>query len=533
MKNILSAFLLILCVTSCQDHTYSSVIRPLEGERWWGGVMNDGNLQPYESLEEFDLGKESRQGATMPFLVSNMGRYVWSDKPFKFSFSDGVLKIRSEYEKVTPVQAGKTLKEAYLKASTKHFPFNSQTPPEEMFTKPQFNSWIEIAVSGITQQVSEEYIDAIAANGFPCGVLMLDGGWMTQHGSMIFNPETFPQPKRMFEKIRYYGYKGILWTSNFISADNRREYLDYRLSYPRKKPLLLESNEYPGEECIVHWWSGKSVTFDLTNPEALNEFADILEKFRKEYGFDGFKFDGGDPDFFRGKAKFHDPEAKECDFTYAYNLLGLHFPFHEFRVGYKTGGMPIVIRLQDIPHTWKGLEDALYNVQTAGLMGYPYTIGDMIGGGLSDSYSPGKPFSHKLFIRSCQTQALMPMMQFSAAPWRVLTPEECEICRKFARLHTSFGDYIMKQVRHAATTGEPIVRTMEYEFPGQGFNRKMPQYMFGPDYLVAPVINEDDCVRIELPEGDWRDDLGETHNGPKILELKDVPLDRLPYFQRL
>ena len=259
MKNILSAFLLILCVTSCQDHTYSSVIRPLEGERWWGGVMNDGNLQPYESLEEFDLGKESRQGATMPFLVSNMGRYVWSDKPFKFSFSDGVLTIRSEYEKITPVQAGKTLKEAYLKASTKHFPFNGQTPPEEMFTKPQFNSWIEIAVSGVTQQVSEEYIDAIAANGFPCGVLMLDGGWMTQHGSMIFNPETFPQPKRMFEKIRYYGYKGILWTSNFISADNRREYLDYRLSYPRKKPLLLESNEYPGEECIVHWWSGKSV----------------------------------------------------------------------------------------------------------------------------------------------------------------------------------------------------------------------------------------------------------------------------------
>ena len=59
------------------------------------------------------------------------------------------------------------------------------------------------------------------------------------------------------------------------------------------------------------------------------------------------------------------------------------------------------------------------------------------------------------------------------------------------------------------------------------------QYMFGPDYLVAPVINEDDCVRIELPEGDWRDDLGETHNGPKILELKDVPLDRLPYFYRL
>ena len=90
----------------------------------------------------------------------------------------------------------------------------------------------------------------------------------------------------------------------------------------------------------------------------------------------------------------------------------------------------------------------------------------------------------------------------------------------------------MEQVKHAAETGEPIVRTMEYEFPGQGFNRRMPQYMFGPDYLVAPVINEDDSIRIELPVGDWLDDLGETHHGPKVIELKEVPLDRLPYFRR-
>ena len=533
MKKYISTFLLIVCVNSCNDYTYNTIIRSIGDEKWWGAIMNDGSLQPYKDLEEFNLENQCRNGATVPFLVSSRGRYVWSERPFRFSFSNGTLKIRSHYEKVLPVQAGNTLKEAYAQASTKHFPFTSQTPPEEMFTKPQFNNWIEVATCGINQRVTEDYIDAIYDNGFPCGVLMIDGGWMIQHGSTIFNPETFPAPKNMFEKIRSYGYKGMLWTSNFISADNRREYLDYRLAGPRKRPLLLESNEYPGEECIVHWWSGKSVTFDLTNPEALKEFADNLEKFRKAYGFDGFKFDGGDPHFFRGKAKFHDPQMKDCDFTYAYNLLGLHFPYHEFRTGYKTRGMPVIMRLQDIPHSWKGLEDVIYNVQTAGLMGYPYTIGDMIGGGLSDSYTPGKPFSHKLFIRSCQAQALMPMMQFSAAPWRVLTTEECNICRRFAELHVSFGDYIMKQVRHAAETGEPIVRTMEYEFSGQGFNRQMPQYMFGPDYLVAPVINEDDSVRIELPTGEWIDDLGETHNGPKVMELKDVPLDRLPYFRRL
>ena len=56
--------------------------------------------------------------------------------------------------------------------------------------------------------------------------------------------------------------------------------------------------------------------------------------------------------------------------------------------------------------------------------------------------------------------------------------------------------------------------------------------MVGPDYLVAPVISEDDSVRIELPDGDWQDDLCEIHHGPKILEIKNVPLERLPYFKR-
>ncbi len=127
----------------------------------------------------------------------------------------------------------------------------------------------------------------------------------------------------------------------------------------------------------------------------------------------------------------------------------------------------------------------------------------------------------------------MPMMQFSMAPWRVLTPEECDICREMALLHVSFSDYIMEQVRHAAKTGEPIVRTMEYEFPGQGFDRRLPQFMLGPDYLVAPVVREDDSVTVELPKGRWKDDQGKVFRGPKVLRLNNVPLERLPYYKKL
>ena len=125
------------------------------------------------------------------------------------------------------------------------------------------------------------------------------------------------------------------------------------------------------------------------------------------------------------------------------------------------------------------------------------------------------------------------MIQFSLAPWRVLTEKECDICRYYANLHVEFGPYIMKLARHAAKTGEPILRSMDWEFPGQGFGDCFTQFMLGGDWLVAPVLTPDDRVTVRLPAGCWRDDLGKLHDGPKTLTLENVPLDRLPRYQRV
>ena len=77
------------------------------------------------------------------------------------------------------------------------------------------------------------------------------------------------------------------------------------------------------------------------------------------------------------------------------------------------------------------------------------------------------------------------------------------------------------------------MRTMEYEFPGCGYTTVNQQFMLGPRYLVAPVTNEDDSKTVYIPEGQWVDDLGQTIVGPKVLELKDIPLDRLPYYEKV
>ena len=223
-----------------------------------------------------------------------------------------------------------------------------------------------------------------------------------------------------------------------------------------------------------------------------------------------------------------------CEFGRAYTLVGTRIPYNEYRSGYGTGGREIVQRLHDQPHTWEAQTNIIVNTITAGLIGYPYVVADMIGGGDCGSYPPDGRYAidEKLFVRSCALQALMPMMQFSLAPWRVLSKENCAICRDYARLHLKFAPYILELAKQTAQTGEPIVRAMDYEFPGQGFDRRMQQFMLGPKYLVAPVVRADDAVTIEIPAGLWKDARGMMVEGPKTLALEHVPLSYLPYFER-
>lgn len=94
------------------------------------------------------------------------------------------------------------------------------------------------------------------------------------------------------------------------------------------------------------------------------------------------------------------------------------------------------------------------------------------------------------------------------------------------------GPYILEQARHAAATGEPIVRAMAYSFPGEGLDEVMDQYMLGERYLVCPVTTPDNQRTVRLPKGKWRDELGKTYKGGRSYTL-DVPLERIPYFEKI
>jgi hypothetical protein len=65
------------------------------GEWWWGGAVADGQLMPFGRFPHrrnlatsAGFMNDDSHGANQsaPLLVSSAGRYVWSDRPFRFAF---------------------------------------------------------------------------------------------------------------------------------------------------------------------------------------------------------------------------------------------------------------------------------------------------------------------------------------------------------------------------------------------------------------------------------------------------------------
>ncbi len=524
-KNLLFVFLSAFCLSLFSQNV--TVIQSAPGEYWWGAVVGYGERMPYvQPIEEFDLSSKNVNNQVVPFLLSNKGRYAWSDYPFTFSVSGDGITIKSAYEKIAVGQAGTTLRDAYLANCQKHFKPSGVLPDTLFFTQPQYNTWIELMYNQNQKDILA-YAQGIVDNGFPPGVLMIDDNWQRYYGNFDFRSEKFPDPQQMVDQLHRMGFKVMVWICPYVSPDSP-EYRELKT-----KEYLIKNQQ--GRPAIFQWWNGQSACYDLTNPSAAAHFVSVLKDMQQKYGIDGFKFDAGDPEAYSvpGLVSYK-KDALSVDHTEAWMKIGLEFPVNEYRAGWKMGGEALVGRLGDKHYSWEAVQSLIPQMVAAGLMGYAYTCPDMIGGGQYRSFinMDATKFDQSLIVRSAQVHALMPMMQFSVAPWRILNKENLAIVRNMALLHQQMGGYIMECAREAARTGEPIVRHMEYAFPGEDFAECKDQFMLGDKYLVAPVVTSSNTRSIKLPRGQWKDDTGKKYKGVRTIEI-DVPLNRLPYFERM
>lgn len=504
-------------------NNYKQIISLEKDEYWWGGATDDGIFMPYGKKQfSRSLDPNMTMNQAMPFLLSNKGRSIWSEKPFDFKFENNKLIIQGKSE-IKIKEGFNNLKNVFLDAVQNYFAPKGKMPHPMMFSSPQYNTWIELMYDQRQEKVLK-YAEKIIQHKMPKGVLMIDDNWQEDYGIWKFHKERFPNPKKMVNKLHSMGFKVMLWTCPFISPDSEA------FRYLQKNDYLIKDKN--GNIAIREWWNGYSAVLDFTNEGAVKWYDNQLQKLVNDYSIDGFKFDAGDSRYYR-----EDDETvirqHPNDHTRSFAFYGCKYEFNEYRASWKMAGYPLAQRLKDKQHKWNedGLASLIANGIAQGLLGYSFMCPDMIGGGEYQNFLPEQlNIDEELVVRYAQCSALFPMMQFSVAPWRILSKENRQHCIDAALLHTKFGDYILELAQKAATTGEPILRHLNYCF-GEGYEYVNDQFMLGDKILVAPVIEKEQRERIiKFPKGKWQGDDGTIVEGPCIQNVS-VPLSRLPYYR--
>lgn len=466
-------------------------IQWMPGEYWYGGAVSEGIRQPAgkEDSWEINLDPNPTPNQAMPFFLSSKGRYLWRDEGFVIRFDrEGIICPDD-----TELREGfGSLRGAYLNGMKNHFSFHPMTLSERLFDAPVYNTWIELTFHQ-SQQAVLDYAAGIVEHGLEPGVLMIDDGWSECYGDWRFHSGRFPNPAGMTAELKRMGFSVMVWVCPFVSPDS----MAWREA--KEKGILVKGAD--GNPYLSEWWNGYSGVLDFSSHEAVSWF-DAQMKALQKCGVDGFKFDAGDSIY------YPHGEISGNEQSRLWAAYGEKYALNEYRAAWKAGGCSLMQRLCDKEHSWgkKGIEALIPDTLIQGLTGHPYCCPDMVGGGeyLNFAREKAAGLDRELFLCHSGIACMMPVIQFSAAPWRILDDEAFGELKAQMEVRKFYRKERLEALRLAAVTGEPVIRSMEYSFPGQGFERVMDQFMMGDHLLVAPCLKKGETGRtVILPKGSW------------------------------
>jgi alpha-glucosidase (family GH31 glycosyl hydrolase) len=503
---------------------------------WYGGAF-----QGYRDPQAFPLNKAAiaprlffAQGASQgtPIWYSTKGVAIWVRTPHDFVYSindvengkpDGLLNVEMpgvsslSYD----VLIAPDVREV-IRRINREIGWPKTVPPAEYFRLPIYTTWVEYK-TGVSQQKVLEFAHAIRDNKLPAGVIEIDDKWENGYGDMRFDASKFPDPKAMNDELHRLGFRVTLWVHPFVNVESQ-SFNDAHI-----QPFLMK--DLSGKPGLIKWWQGDAAVWDFTNPQAAAEFRTRLGILQEKYGFDGFKFDGGDVNLVPIDLAATKP-ISAAEFSDIYNREATaYFPWSETRVGVYSQPLGVVQRLIDKESVWgkdNGLAATIPEAIMTSMRGFDYVMPDMVGG---NQYENDKT-DRELLVRWAQASALMPLVQFSLGPWH-FDEETLALCRAASELHVTFAPYIVKLANDAPKTGEPILRPIWYNYPADNAAQEITdEFMLGDVVLVAAVLEKGATARdIYLPEGQWRDyNTGKIIEGGRKLISYPAPLNILPVF---
>lgn len=403
----------------------------------------------------------------------------------------------------------------------------------------------------------EERIDLLAqefkSRDIPCDAIYLDIDYMDEFRVFSFDSNRFPHPEQLAGKLREQGIRLVTIIDPGVKKDS-----DY--------PVYLEGarKDYfcklpTGEVYHGKVWPGISAYPDFSKTETRKwwgeRHATLFDK-----GISGIWNDMNEPSDFSVETHgdrtlaavpndvMMDFDGKPRSFAKSHNAYGLLMcmatlegfkalkpnerPFIVTRSAYAGIQRYSAVWTGDNHSWWEHLASSIPMYLNIGLSGVPFVGGDV--GGFQGECEP------ELFARWIQLGAFTPFLRAHSVihskdhePW-AFGQEVERISREAIKLRYSLMPYFYSEMRHAAETGQPLMRPMVLEFENDPMTHRIDdQFMVGPWLLVAPVVKRHARKRmVYLPEGGWYDCYTKAYYTGGTTIIAEAPLDRIPLFIR-
>lgn len=539
-------------VTSGNQFRISLYFKASQGEHFYG-MGQDAN-------DCFDL-----KGSTVDLLQKN-GKctipYTYSSKGYGFIWNNPAIG-RAEFVN------NHTLWHAQCAKQIDYIIISGKTPEDinYRFTEitgraPMIPEWATgFWQSKLRYETQEELLEVAREykrRNLPISVIVIDYFHWTMQGDWKFDPIRWPDPKKMVEELEEMGIK--LMVSVWPTIDTRSE--NYELM--KRKNYIIRAEK--GVD-VVFMLFGPLTYVDTTHPEAQKYFWSRVKNNYYKYGIKTFWLDEAEPEmrpYDYDNIRMYLGNGEEVSNLYC---VGYAKAFYDGMIaegeevcnlvrcawlGSQRYG--VVLWSGDIASTFESLRKQLKAGLNVSLCGVPWWTTDI--GGFINGDPEDEEF-RELIVRWFQFGVFCPVLRLhgfrlpypvrdilnpdgycgSGGPNEVWSFGETayNIIVKFMRIRERLRPYIMKQMETASKNGTPVMRPLFYDFPEDSRVYDIgDEYMFGPDLLVAPVVEKGiEQRKVYLPAGaSWTNAYtGEEVKGGVELEVS-ARLEEIPLFYR-
>ena len=565
----------------CYDGTISKESRCLKTvNREWKGVIGGSeyslNLK-FESNDEekiFGMGQYQQKymdlkGCTLelaqrnsqisvPFAVSSLGYGMLWNNPavgqvtFGKNYTEWTARSTKDMDYwLTAADTPKEILENYT----------AVTGRAPKFPEDRMGLW-QCKLRYRTQEEVLEVARRYQKEGIKIDQIVIDFFHWTVQGDWKFDEKYWPDPKAMVDELHSMGIKVIVsvWPSVDRKSENFWPMLDRGLLIKTERGALQ-----------TYDFQGDCVEIDVFNPETRKYVWEVCKKNYYDLGIDAFWLDNSEPDF--GVYDFDhyryiDGPALSCSNIYPQLYSRVFYD------GMKAEGEENIVNLLrcawagsqkygnvvwsgDVPSTFEAFYDQLQAGLNMGLAGIPWWTTD-IGGFMTDDVND--PDFQQLLIRWYEFAVYTAVfrMHGDRGPHNIpplddrdfgggylytgqsnelwsYGEENYQIMKKYYDIRIRMHDYIKQLYDEASENGSPLIRTMFYEFPDDKKCWELQdQYMFGSEYLVAPIFHLNEFKReVYLPEGRWEDTRdGKVYEGGQTIRAA-APIDSIPVFKKM